>query len=97
MDVNRDRSGHKTKIRAGKWTAYLARIPTMIQSTIGHRIRIGKQSGRMLVYNWDTDFMKLSGNFGEPFITGCKTGGFVFCGIQISATPESVSLGCNTI
>src|SRR6516225_8154071 len=97
MDVNSDRSRRKMKIGAREWTYHYARIPTVIERAIGHRIGIGKKRGSILAHDWNPDFVKLSNNLSKPSVTGCPTSNSAFCTIDISAPPESAFLCCNRI
>ena len=87
IDVDRDRSRHQVKIRTREWARHAACVPTIIESTIGHRIRLGKKSRRILVHDWNPDFVKLSYNFSEPFVTSSPTSDSLVCTIDIRATP----------
>src|SRR6266480_253811 len=97
MDVNRDRSRHKTKIRARERTCHSARIPTVIESAIGRRINIRKKCGRILVHDRNPDFVKLSDNLSEPFVAGGQTSDILVCSIDVRAPPKSGLLRCYCI
>src|SRR4030095_1289762 len=97
MDMDRDGSWHEMKIRGRKRTGYLARVPPIIESAIRHRIRLWKKCRRIFVHDWNPHFVKLSDNFGEPFVTGGSSRNSFVCSIDVSAAPESVFLRCNRI
>ena len=87
MDVNCNRSRHKTKIRARERTRHGAGIPTVIESAIAHRINIRKKCGRIVVHDWNADFVKLSDNLSEPLVADCPTSDTLVCSIDIGAAP----------
>src|SRR6202040_2135320 len=67
-NMNRNRPREKAKARLGKRTCYRPGVPTVIERTIGHRIALGKNRWRLIVNDWNPNFVKLSGNLGKPLV-----------------------------
>src|SRR5438876_2396721 len=92
MDVDRDRPGNKAKIRLGKRPRHPACIPTIIKSTIRHRIAFRENRRRILINKWNPDFVELPRNFSEPLVAQAHTGASMVRAIDISPAPKSVLL-----
>src|SRR6266404_1461156 len=94
MDVDRDRAGNKAELRFGERTGHPACIPTIIKSTIRHRIAVREDGRRILVNNWNPDFVELPRNFSEPLIADDDTGpaASIVRTVDISTTPKAVLL-----
>ena len=97
VDVHRDRSGHEAKIWSSKGTCDVARIPTVIEGAVRHRIRGGEDRWRIIVHHWNPNLVKLCGHLTEPLISSCEIGASLVCAIDISAPPQSALLRCYRI
>ena len=92
VDMNRHRPGEKAKIRLGKRTRHRRGIPTVIERTIGHRIALGEKRRRLIVNDWNPNFVKLSGDFRKPLVANFHSAGCIVRTIDIGAAPKSALL-----
>src|SRR3954469_21981336 len=53
MNVDRDGSRRELKVELRKGAGQIGRVPTIIESTIGHRITVRKNLGRIFVNERD--------------------------------------------
>src|SRR2546428_5540796 len=86
------RPGEKAKIRLVKGYRHRPGIPTVIERTIGHRIALGKKRRRLIVNDWNPNFVKLSGDFRKPLVANFHSPGCIVRTIDIGAPPKSALL-----
>src|ERR1700745_3463931 len=89
MDVHGHGTALELKIRLSKRAGDLVSVPTEIQSTIGHRIAVGKNLGRVGEDQRNADLLELVSGVGQPMIARASAGSGVVSAVDVSAAPQS--------
>src|SRR5438552_10532245 len=68
MNVHCDGASNKVEIRTCKRSSHFLRVPTVIESAIGHRVAGWENLRALIINHRDADFVQLPRNFREPLL-----------------------------
>src|SRR5436189_252583 len=92
MNVHCDGAWNKVEIRTCKRSSHFLRVPTVIESAIGHRVAGWENLRALIINHRDADFVQLPRNFREPLLAQVSRASAAVPPIHICTPTKWISL-----